>query len=111
MLEICGTEIYLTRGDSAAIAVELTDEISGETYEMQSGDRLILTVRKYHSRESPVLVERMLTGSTTFRLAPDDTAGLAFGTYEYDVELRTGNDVYTVVPCSVFKLLPEVTMP
>lgn len=110
MIEICGDVIRLTRGDSATISVAIANSVTGEDYVMQEGDKLLLTVRKYPFKASAAVVEKELTGGAVFRLAPEDTAGLDLGTYKYDVELRTGRDVYTVVPCSDFVLLPEVTM-
>lgn len=110
MLEIDGGSIYLTRGDSADIAVEITNSATGEDYAMQKTDKLILTVRKYPFKEAAVLIEKTLTGGNIFHLKPGDTADLKYGTYKYDVELRSGDDVYTVVPCSDLVLEREVTM-
>ena len=110
MLEIDGSTIYLTKGDSAVIAVDITNSVTGQNYAMPDGDKLSLTVRKRPYKASAVLVEKVVTGDTVFRLLPEDTAGLQSGTYQYDVELRSGQDVYTVVPCSEFILTPEVTM-
>nr|DAW34263.1 MAG TPA: hypothetical protein [Caudoviricetes sp.] len=111
MLEIDGGSIYLTRGDSAVLHVTITNAATGEDYALQETDKLILTVRKQASKLSPVVLEKVLTGSSDFVLAPGDTEKLSVGAYKYDVELRTGGDVYTVIQCSEFKLLVEVTMP
>jgi len=110
MLEIQDGVILLTRGDSADIAVEITNSATGEDYTMSETDKLIFTVRKYPYKEAAVLIEKTLTGSNIFHLKPADTAALKYGTYKYDVELRSGDDVYTVVPCSELVLEREVTM-
>lgn len=110
MLEINGSDIYLTKGDTAHLSVGITNDASGDAYEMQPNDTLILTVRKQAYEASPVLLQKTVKGSADIYLAPEDTASLAPGSYKYDVELRSGQDVYTVVPCSEFVLTPEVTM-
>lgn len=111
MLEINGSDIYLTKGDTAHLAVGITNAASGDAYEMQPNDTLIMTLRKHAYEASPVLLQKTVKGSTEIYLAPEDTAKIATGAYKYDVELRTGADVYTVIQCSVFKLLEEVTTP
>lgn len=111
MLEINGSDIYLTKGDTAHLAVGITNAASGDAYEMQPDDTLILTVRKQAYEASPVLLQKTVKGSSDIHLTPEDTAQMATGTYKYDVELRTGADIYTVIQCSMFKLLEEVTTP
>lgn len=110
MLDICESRISLTRGDSAEIQVDIVNTVSGSPYEVGANDRLFFTVRKFASKSVPVVIEKVLTGSNIFHVAPEDTADLPTGTYKYDVELRSGADVYTVVPCSDFVLTQEVTM-
>lgn len=70
MLEIQDGAILLTRGDSAVLHVAITNGATGEDYEMQESDKLILTVRKQASKLSPVVLEKVLTGSGDFILAP-----------------------------------------
>lgn len=109
MLEINGSTIRLTKGDTAHLNVSIANTATGENYEMQENDLLFLTIRRQHYTDSPVLVQKKLTGSSDFTLLPEDTARLTSGTYCYDVELRTGNEVFTIIQCSDFELLPEVT--
>ena len=111
MLEINGSDIYLTKGDTAHLAVGITTAASGDAYLMQPDDTLIFTVRKQAYEASPVLLQKIVKGSSKIHLTPEDTAQLAPGSYKYDVELRTGADVYTVIQCSEFRLLVEVTTP
>lgn len=111
MLDIVDNAIALTKGDSATFGVDITDDITKQPYEMQEGDVLVLTVRKAASIRSPVLVEKKLSMSTVFKFVPADTANLSDGDYKYDVELRSGEDIYTVIQCETLTLLPEVTIP
>lgn len=116
MFSIIGTTISLTRGDSAAFAMDIVREKANgtkEPYEMQEGDALTLTVRRSANAPNPVLVLQAQGG--IFQIKPADTKMLAATEYVYDIQLETAEgDVYTVVgsdgvsiPC--FRLLPEVS--
>lgn len=110
MLEINGSTIKLTRGDTAHLSVNVANTATGENYELKSDDLMFLTIRRKHYEKMPVLVQKKLIGSNDFTILPEDTKSMDAGTYCYDVELRTGDDeVYTVIQCSDFVLLPEVT--
>ena len=106
MLEIRGTAIYLTRGDSAYIGINL--RTGDMEYQLMEGDRLTFTVRKDpYSKQK--LIEKTLT-EPVISLRPEDTEGLSFGIYHYDVELKFQNgDVNTVIPVSEFHVEKEVT--
>ena len=101
--------IKLTRGDTARIGVSIENDISGEKYEVQPEDVLVLTVKKSIS-DADYSFQKKVTGSNQFHILPSDTSSLEFGRYVYDVQITTKNsDVYTVIgPCS-FELLKEVT--
>lgn len=101
--------IKLTRGDTARISVNIENDVSGESYEVQPEDVLILTVKKSIS-DTDHSFQKKITGSNAFHILPSDTQLLSFGRYVYDVQITTKNsDVYTVIgPCS-FEVLKEVT--
>lgn len=110
MLYLVGNEIHLTKGDTARLSITVTNISTNEPYEVLPTDTLILTVRKRSRETSPVLIQKKLSGISDFHFVPKDTSELAVGEYVYDVELRTREgDIYTVIPCSSFRLLPEVT--
>lgn len=109
MLEINGNTIRLTKGDTAHLSVNVANTATGDNYEVKPDDLLFLTIRKKNYEEMPVLVQKKLIGSKDFTILPEDTKNMVSGTYCYDVELRTGDEVYTVIQCSDFVLLPEVT--
>lgn len=95
--------ITMFRGDTVALEVELSVHTAGnesleEQYEMQDGDRLVLTVRELPSVTAPVLFS---TTSETNRIliVPSDTQDLEPGEYSADIELRRANGaVDTVYP-------------
>ena len=97
MLEINGTTIKLTRGDSAELTVQPLNA-DGTDYEPQEGDtcRFRLT-RKWD--DATALVERTVPTSTwLLKIVPEDTSSLGFKVYKYDVQLTTATgDVYTYI--------------
>lgn len=104
--------IRLTRGDSAWLSVAIDNvksDDSIDSYDVTSDDTLTLSVKKKVKDEN-YLFSKTVTGSTSIYIKPDDTKGIPFGKYIYDVQLTTGSgDVFTIVEPSTFEILPEVT--
>lgn len=67
--------IMLTRGDSAYIEIELTDE-DDYKYALEQGDSLILTVKQNPRCTTPILQKRF--DDTDVRIAPKDTHKIYF---------------------------------
>lgn len=105
MFKVNGTNISLTRGDSATLHVDLTQ--GGAPYEPQEGDVLTLTVKK-DAKDAEALLTITADSECTFHFAPSDTDGLAFGGYKYDIQLTTGEEVYTPI-VATFTITEEVT--
>lgn len=117
MLYIKGTEIQLTRGDTAYLEVPLVtlrhidgqDEPIKEPFEMQHDDILILTVRT-DVKNPDICFQKVVQGSNMFHIEPNDTCHCEFSKYKYDVQLTTARgDVLTVIEPACFKILAEVT--
>lgn len=108
MLEISKNgEIKLTRGDTAYLSV-LVKIKDGEPYSVESNDVLTLTVKRDYSDEE-ALIEKKITGDTTFHIKPEDTKGLEFGIYVYDVQITTADgDNFTFIADKKFKVTNEV---
>lgn len=86
--------IYLTRGDDAVIPVLL--KIHDEPYEMQEGDSLTLSVRKFGVEE---LMFSTTSQTSEIVIAHELTDGLEFGKYDADIQLTTyEGKIYTVYP-------------
>ena len=101
--------IQLTRGDTARFSVPIDNETSGEEYVLSDDDRITFTVKKRVKDETP-LFQKTVFGTTLFHVKPEDTQGLSFGKYVYDIQLTTSDgDVYTVIEPSTFEILSEVT--
>ena len=100
-------EIALTRGDTARFTVTVVND-AGDEYIPGSGDTLTMTVRR--TAADNIVLQKIISAADSFHIRPEDTSGLAFGDYVYDVQLTTaGGDVYTVVTPSPFALGQEVT--
>lgn len=107
-IESNGT-IRLTRGDTARLTVSITNTIGGQPYEIADDDTLTLSVKKNVNEPEPT-IQKVIVGSDTFHIEPNDTNGLAFAKYKYDVQLTTASgDVFTVIEPSIFELMQEVT--
>lgn len=114
--------IYLTRGDSAEVSIDLTTE-GGESYDLGASDTLTLTVRKEPAATSKVIFAKSVTGSGVIPITPEDTRDAEIGQYSADIQLTTADgEVHTVYPrlegksryrernFKNFIIMPEVTM-
>lgn len=101
--------IRLTRGDTARLTINITNDTTGGNYEIGNADVLELSVKKSVNDAEPCL-HKSTTGTNTIHIKPEDTKNLAFGKYKYDVQLTTeSGDVFTVIEPTVFELSQEVT--
>ena len=112
MFIIDDNRIYLTRGDTADIAVSLKN-LDDSDYEMQEGDTLWFRLKRYATKDnSEILVEKtadVYDEEVIISLVPEDTLGLAFGEYRYEVELVTAEDKhYTVIADESFEVGKEL---
>lgn len=103
-MKLTGTDIYMTRGDTEGIIVNLIG------YTPQAGDTVEFTVRRKIGN-APVIYKKAEFAETqaVVRIEPEDTERLRFGDYIYDVQLTYGGTVKTVVTPSKFTLGEEVT--
>ena len=108
MLEVSKSgEIKLTRGDTAYLTVSVKIK-DGEPYAVKADDVLTLTVKRDYA-DPEALIEKKITGTTTFHIEPVDTKDLEFGTYVYDVQVTMANgDNFTVLADKKLKITNEV---
>lgn len=110
MLTTNGTNITITRGDSAYINVVVTDS-EGHDYVVGPNDVVRAQVRQ-DATSSNILFETIIPSDTmVWHIKPEDTEGANMGrTYVYDVQLETADgDVFTFIPLSNFTVSKEVT--
>ena len=107
--------LSMTRGDSESITVrcyERTDGGESVFLPIEDGDTVYLTVRPDAEGEIALqkVIEDFPGGEAVIPFAPEDTSGLDFGDYVYDVQLTLANDtVTTLILPSRFSITQEVT--
>lgn len=111
MLIIKGTDIQLTRGNSANISLLLTDD-QGQAVTLDNGDKVIFKVKTPTGTDKII---KILTnadyGETGLDLtmSPNDTLDMQCGTYVYDCILVLANgEAYTFIGESKFVLLRAI---
>lgn len=114
MVNICGRNIKITRGDSAYIKLEIKIK-NRDDYVLTENDRVFFTLKKDLLKKEYIFQKELSANnydddSLYIYIEPKDTYNLDFGNYFYDVQLNVDNkDVYTIIPTSIFEVLPEVT--
>jgi len=111
-LEIIGTNISMVRGDSESITIFLKDSFDN-SLSFEDGDTLFFTVKDNINTEKITLQKIITTfedGAAIIRIDPEDTKGLRFKDYVYDIQLnRADGYVKTIIPPSKFTIEGEVT--
>ena len=107
MITIDDNVISLTRGDSAAVLVELVDT-EGYRYIPDESDRIRFAMSKNYGDEEPLIIKEVDHESMQVYINPEDTKGLDFGSYVYDVEVTDGSGHVVTVLMSKFKITKEV---
>lgn len=111
MLKIIGTNIFLTKGDSASILLTPTNS-DGTPYTPQEGDQVKCQVRTFPDGGDLIISKTInvsSSGKFTWAITPANTQNAKPGNYYWDAELHTGNNVFTFIPVSRFRILSEVT--
>ena len=108
--------IEFVRGDTKILPIDAFD-IEGDPYTPRDGDTVTMTVRKYHHKG--VIAFQKVTGDGDvvaveggwqITLRPDDTAGLEYIPYVYDVEVLLADGYKeTGIQHSTLTLIKEVT--
>lgn len=108
--------IKITRGDSAYLTINVADG-SGNPYILDNGDKVRVQVRSVYNDDENrgLLFDGDVTdngdGTVTWHIKPSDTSTAnPANDYYYDVELDSGEDVFTFIS-SRFIILNEVTLP
>ena len=108
MVEVNGTTITMTRGDTARISVFITDS-EGDQYIPEEGDSIRFAAKQNYTDGTPLILIDVPTDSLVFTIQPDDTKNLAFGNYVYDIELtKVDGTVDTFITKAKLKITEEV---
>lgn len=117
MVEIKGTTIRMTRGDTLITMVIPKDKRTKEVYVPQEGDTFRFALkhnsmtsdRSEYTDTEPLILKDIPTDTMLLTLVPEDTKGLGFGNYVYDIQLTDANGrVDTFINTATFILTGEV---
>lgn len=105
-MTLSGTNISMTRGDTETLTVRCS-------VPFEEGDTVYMTARE--SVEAPVAFQKIVRefgdeGEAVIVIDHEDTEGMDFGDYLYDVQVtRDSGTVTTLVKPSKFTLTEEIT--
>lgn len=101
-------KITLTRGDTLKCQINLSYS-DGSPYIPAKGDKCRFAMKKVYSDPNYIILKSIPTDTMILKLDPQDTKGLEFGTYTYDIEMTFDDGtVYTFVTPSPFVVDKEV---
>lgn len=106
-----GTTIYLTRGDTFEARVEaiLPDSEGAEPYVPVKGDTVRFAMKANYEDEEPLVVKNIPIDTMLLILTPEDTKGLPFGKYVYDIQITYADGrVDTFITKARLRLTEEV---
>lgn len=123
MLKVIGKKIYLTRGDTAYIKVNIRTP-DGQPYTFTKGDEVWFAVKRKTTDNDYLIAPKILepqivegtendrypTYEVYLHISPEETDSLPFGTFVYDLSLVNNrkNYVSTIIEPSPFVVLEEV---
>lgn len=105
--------ISMIRGTTQTIEIKVYGP-DGLPY-IISGDEVLRFGVKRNPEDNEYLIEKELTAANldgdvyVTILVPNDTKGLEFGNYYYDVGLQVGENYYNVIECSDFEIGYNIT--
>lgn len=112
MLKVKRNKIFMTRGDTVSLSVDLVD-LNGDPYYLQDGDVAIFRVKR-NVCDKKLLIEKELEVSEDDNLLylyiePEDTEKLCFGVYVYEIEVIIDDEYhYTVIDNGTLELGKEL---
>lgn len=95
MLNIDGNNIYLTRGDSATLSLEVTDQ-EGNPYTPKTGDEFIFSV-KNNELVVPYELTKKFDSELEINITSEESTKFNFGVYLYDIKLVNNGVVDTFI--------------
>lgn len=105
---VSGTTITLTRGDTFMAQISIADS-KGEPYVPVEGDSVRFAMKSAYTDDAPLLLKDIPIDTLKLVLTPEDTKGLSFGTYVYDIQLtKATGEVDTFITKAKIKIMEEV---
>lgn len=108
MLQVEGSRIFLTRGDTAFLVLHILDS-AGNPYNVQEGDKIYFRLKSDVFSRQLIIEKEIDINSLRLQLDPEDTEDLSFTTYKYEIELVTSTGYhFTIIENSEFVIRPEL---
>lgn len=95
MLEIDGNNIHLTRGDSATLFLEVTDQ-DGQPYTPKESDEFIFSV-KNNELVVPYELTKKFNSELEITITSKESSNFNFGVYLFDIKLVNNGVVDTFI--------------
>ncbi len=93
-MDIINSEIFLQRGTTGNLNIEIEMDELGTLYERTEGDGLIFEIKKRPDPDIEAIISIEVSGLYLI-IRPEDTIDLPSGDYFYEIKLTTNNgDVY-----------------
>lgn len=106
-------KISIVRGTTNGFSIAITDEETGNDYELEPGEIIRFGVKTLPTDENYVFTKEITeaneSGEYGFTITPSDTSALNFGAYWYDAGLQSGGAYYNIIPAAPFELTYNVT--
>lgn len=104
-----GRKIVMTKGDTVKFDISLEYGSDHIPYDIEVGDLFRFTLKKYLYEKEPIIQKLIPALEPVLEIYPEETENLAFGEYHYNIEfLPTNDEIYTIIPDSVFVIRPKV---
>ena len=108
MLKIEGTCIFLTRGDTMRIHIDLENQ-DGNPYTPVNGDSIRFAMKKRYKDENCLILKNIPIDTMILELEPNETKSLECREYVYDIQITFANgDVDTFIDQAKLVLTDEV---
>lgn len=108
-------DFEFTRGDTKVFKFKLVDN-AGTELELAPSDKLYMTVKKSPNSKQVIFqktigngIELGEDGYYHVRIESDDTAELTYGTYGYDIEIKTDTGIVKTLIIGSITLTEEYT--
>lgn len=108
-------DLEFPRGDTKVFKFKLTDK-NREELNLTSADKLYMTVKKDVNSNTVIFQKRIGNGIELkedgyyyVTIYPDDTSGLSYGQYGYDLEIKTGTGIVKTLVVGSITLTEEYT--
>lgn len=92
MVNIDGTSIWMTRGDTLRATISMIDE-EGKEYTPVEGDVIRFAAKLHYLDAEPKILKIIPNDTLLLALDPEDTKDLLFGQYVYDIEITFADGV------------------